>query len=106
MDLRDFTTMERFSTEKFQKIGLFDTPRMFCDLYCFEPGQLQSPHTHSDSDKVYAVLEGRAEVTVGSERAQVRAGNAVLIPPGSEHALRNPGPERLVVLVFMAPRPG
>lgn len=105
MELRELATMERFSNEKFQKVNLFETPRMFCDLYCFEPGQLQSAHTHRGSDKIYVVLEGHAELTVGSERGEVRAGSAVLIPPGAEHALRNPGPERLVVLVFMAPKP-
>ena len=29
----------QFSSEKMKKNGLFETERMFCDLYCFEPGQ-------------------------------------------------------------------
>jgi hypothetical protein len=28
-----------FSADKMKKVNLFDTERMFCDVYCFEPGQ-------------------------------------------------------------------
>lgn len=105
MEVRALATVERFASEKFQKVNLFESPRMFCDLYCFEPTQAQSPHTHSGSDKIYVVMAGQAELAVGSEQASISAGNAVLIPPGVEHSIRNLGPERLVVLVFMAPKP-
>ena len=47
---------KRFSAEKFQKVNLFDTERMFCDIYCFEPGQVQKPHAHAENDKIYYVL--------------------------------------------------
>ena len=33
------------------------------------------------------------------------AGALVCAPAGSEHAVTNPGPERLMVLVVMAPKP-
>ena len=43
---------KRFSGEKFQKVNLFDTDRMFCDIYCFEPGQEQKAHSHAENDKI------------------------------------------------------
>ena len=49
---------ERFSGEKFQKVNIFDSPRMFCDIYCFEPGQKQALHAHDGADKIYYVLAG------------------------------------------------
>ena len=95
----------RFADAKFHKVNLFDSERMFCDIYCFEPGQEQARHSHDDSDKVYCVLEGTGTFTVGSESRQLDAGWSVLCPPGQPHGVVNSGAGRLVVLVFMAPHP-
>lgn len=105
MQLARVSDLKRFSSEKFQKVNLFDTERMFCDIYCFEPGQVQAPHKHAHNDKIYYVLEGTGTFTVGSERAECGPGMAVLAPPGIDHGVINTGRERLVVLVFMAPHP-
>ena len=56
-----------FSPEKMKKISLFDTDKLFCDIYCLEPGQFQKVHSHEGSDKVYFVLQGEGKVTIGSE---------------------------------------
>ena len=52
-------SQKAFNEQKMQKVNLFETERMFCDLYCFEPGQEQKTHTHAGADKIYYVLEGR-----------------------------------------------
>ena len=96
---------ERFSGVKFQKVNIFDSPRMFCDIYCFEPGQEQALHAHDEADKIYYVLAGKGRFTVGAEAEELGEGVAVLCPPGEEHGAVNVGEERLVVLVFMAPHP-
>jgi quercetin dioxygenase-like cupin family protein len=101
----DVSECKRFSAEKFQKINLFETDRMFCDVYCFEPGQEQTPHKHQGADKIYHVLEGKGLVQVGAERRELLPGMAAHASSGEEHAVVNPGPERLVMLVFMAPHP-
>jgi quercetin dioxygenase-like cupin family protein len=95
----------RFAAEKMQKINLFDTERMFCDVYCFEPGQEQTAHAHKGADKVYYVLQGVGQVRIGQDTKELRAGSIALAPAGLEHGVRNPGPERLTMLVFMAPKP-
>ena len=94
-----------FSAEKMKKVNLFDTERMFCDVYCFEPGQTQTAHAHKGSDKVYYVMQGRAAISIGAETREVGPGTAVHAPAGEEHGVRNPGSERLTMLVFMAPKP-
>ncbi len=96
---------KQFNPAKMAKNNLFETPRMFCDVYCLEPGQEQAPHTHPGSDKVYAVLEGSGSFQVDGEARQVGAGEVVLAPAGSAHGVRNAGPGRLVMLVVMAPKP-
>ncbi len=104
MQIADLS-VRRFAADGLQKLNLFQTPRFFADVYCLEPGQEQKAHAHEGSDKVYAVLEGRALVRVGDEEQTLGPQQAALAPSGSAHGVRNPGPERLVLLVFMAPLP-
>jgi quercetin dioxygenase-like cupin family protein len=101
----DVSTCKSFAAEKFAKINLFETERMFCDVYCFEPHQEQTPHKHQGADKIYYVLEGKGLVQIGTERRELLPGMAAHASSGEEHAVQNPGPERLVMLVFMAPHP-
>ena len=95
----------QFSSEKMKKNGIFETERFFCDLYCFEPGQTQSAHTHEGSDKVYYVVKGKGLFQVGAEERELEEGEIVIAPSGQKHGVANNGAERLVVLVYMAPKP-
>lgn len=104
-NMKNLTTLRRFAAEKMQKVGLFETPRLFCDLYCLEPGQAQKAHRHGDADKVYLVLDGRAQISVGTDRYELGPQEAVLAPAGSDHGVSNLGPERLVLYVFVAQSP-
>jgi len=45
LTLHDF---KQFSSDKMKKNNLFQTPRFFCDIYGFEPGQAQKGHVHGD----------------------------------------------------------
>ena len=95
----------QFSAEKMKKNALFASDRFFCDVYTFEPGQNQTGHRHAGSDKIYYVLEGMGDFRVDAESRRLEAGAVVFCPAGSEHAVANPGPGRLALLVFMAPPP-
>jgi quercetin dioxygenase-like cupin family protein len=94
-----------FSAEKMKKVALIDTANLFCDAYCFEPGQQQAGHRHAVGDKLYYVVEGKGRIRVGNEEREVGPGELVCAPAGDEHAVQNPGPARLVLLVVMAPKP-
>ena len=96
----------QFSPEKMKKVGLVDTPSLFCDAYCLEPGQEQAGHRHAVGDKLYYVLSGAGRLRVGAEERDVGPGDLVCAPAGEELGVRNPGRERLVLLVMMAPKPG
>ncbi len=105
MNIVAFEKMKTFSSEKMKKINLFNTDRMFCDLYCFEPDQFQKVHAHEGEDKVYTVLEGEGYFQVGEEVETVQAGASILAPAGFPHGVTNNSGKQLVVLVFMAPKP-
>ncbi|QPJ63020.1 MAG: cupin domain-containing protein [Candidatus Nitronauta litoralis] len=94
-----------FKAEKMSKVSLFDSERFFCDIYCLEPGQQQKVHAHEGSDKVYYVLEGKGKITVGSETRELGADEITMAPSGDEHGVVNDSGEKLVLLVFMAPKP-
>lgn len=95
----------QFTKEKMKKNGLFETDRMFCDIYCFEPGQSQPVHSHEGSDKIYFVLQGKGLFQIGDEERNLERDEIALAPSGERHGVSNPGPDRLVLLVFMAPKP-
>ncbi len=105
MEIRTIFDARRFSPEKMQKVNLFSTSQFFLDVYCLEPGQAQKVHRHDDASKFYLVLEGHARIQVGDERREIGPGQAVLAPVGEEHGVRNETPERLVLLVGIAPAP-
>jgi len=102
VSLKDYA---QFSSEKMKKNNLFQTPRFFCDVYCFEPGQEQKGHVHGDQDKIYLVLDGQGTFKVGLEERVLGPGQGTMAPAGEEHGVRNHTTGRLTVLVFVAPNP-
>jgi len=105
MNIVNISDYQQFSSEKMKKNNMFQTPRFFCDIYCFEPGQEQKVHIHGEQDKVYLVLEGQGMFQVGSEKQILGPGQGTMAPAGEEHGVKNHTDQRLKVLVFVAPNP-
>ena len=105
MNVVNISDYQQFSREKMKKHNMFQTPRFFCDIYCFEPGQEQKGHIHGKQDKVYLVLEGLGTFQVGSEKQVLGAGLGTMAPAGEVHGVTNHTGQRLKVLVFVAPNP-
>lgn len=56
------------------------------------PGKSGCPfHSHSSQWELYVIAAGEGVMRTGAERRAVRAGDAVLCPPGDAHELRNTG---------------
>ena len=89
MQTQNLKDARRFSPDKMVKASLFQTERLFYDLYCLEPGQAQKVHSHANSDKVYLVLEGIARVTIGDEAREMAPEDCALAPAGVAHGVRN-----------------
>jgi quercetin dioxygenase-like cupin family protein len=105
MKVITLTDHQQYSAEKMKKNNLFQTPRFFCDVYCFEPGQEQKGHVHGEQDKIYLVLEGQGTFRVGAEERMLGPGEGTIAPAGEEHGVVNHTDQRLKVLVFVAPNP-
>jgi quercetin dioxygenase-like cupin family protein len=95
----------QFLPDKMKKNGLFETERFFCDLYCFEPGQTQASHAHDGSDKVYYVVKGKGQFQIAEEERELGEGELAMAPSGQKHGVTNRSSDRLIVLVYMAPKP-
>jgi mannose-6-phosphate isomerase-like protein (cupin superfamily) len=66
-------------------------------------GASTAPHYHAKTEEIYFVLEGKGEMRVGEETAIVERGDAVAIPPGAVHQIRNTGSGVLRFLCCCAP---
>lgn len=105
MVVKNIVGTAEFRAEKMVKTDLVAGGQLFTGLNCFEPGQEHALHTHAGQDKIYLVLEGNGVVTVGEKIDTVESGDLVFAKSAEPHALRNPGPGRLVVMAVMAPPP-
>jgi quercetin dioxygenase-like cupin family protein len=95
----------RFSAEKLQKVNLFESPQMFCDVYCLEPGQSQKLHAHAGATKFYFVVEGEVAITIGERTETLGPGGIAWALPDEPHGVENRSEARLILLVSMAPNP-
>lgn len=64
-----------------------------------KPGMQQKPESVEIS-KLYLILEGQAEMTIGDETSQLKKGDLLYIPAGSFHTIKNPGPDDLITFAI------
>ncbi len=65
------------------------------------PGETpREPHHHSNFEECIYVLAGRGTTHADSGSYELRAGDALLVPPGEKHVTRNTGNEPLLLLCF------
>jgi diamine N-acetyltransferase len=94
-----------WSPGKMGKWTLFASDRLLVGLNAFEPGQEHGLHAHAGTDKLYHVLEGAGLFLLDGRELPMRAGELLVAPEGVPHGIRNPGPDRLLVLAVLAPAP-
>lgn len=66
-------------------------------------GAEQRSHSHAESEQVYVVVKGRGRMRVAGDEEPVEEGDLVFIPPATEHAIVNDGPEVLVYVTAASP---
>jgi mannose-6-phosphate isomerase-like protein (cupin superfamily) len=67
------------------------------------PGRATIPHHHAKTEEIYYILSGTGDMTLGEDSRSVVPGDAIAIPPGERHTIRNTGPDELVFLCMCAP---
>ncbi len=105
MSFVNLLELATFSPQKMTKQNFFDCPQMVADVYALEPGQAQKIHSHAGEAKLYCVLAGRGEFTIGDAVCELGPGQAVGAAAGVPHGVANHTNERLTVLAVLAPNP-
>lgn len=63
-------------------------------MVVLEPGEAPPLHKHPDTEQIFYVLEGEAELCIGpgaAEHYRVKPGDVVRIPPDTWHMIDNDG---------------
>jgi mannose-6-phosphate isomerase-like protein (cupin superfamily) len=67
------------------------------------PGGETAEHYHPQAEELYYFVSGAGRMRLGDQVASVRAGDCVVIPPGTPHKLWNLQREPLVLLCCCSP---
>jgi mannose-6-phosphate isomerase-like protein (cupin superfamily) len=74
----------------------------FLAIASLEKGRMIEAHV-DPMEEIYFMMSGVGEMSVGDEKRQVKPGDAIWVPAGAEHSLRNTGEEGSVILVIASP---
>jgi len=106
MEKKTFDSLKSFSASNFVRKRIWQTDKLHCNIYCFEPGQQNSLHRHPVSDEVVLCLEGEGIIVVGTEHQPIKAGETVLVPMNTPHGYINTSPaHRMIISVVQCPLP-
>jgi mannose-6-phosphate isomerase-like protein (cupin superfamily) len=82
---------------------LQETERSQTAVMTVAPGQDAGPEETHDADQILYVIEGEAEVRIGTKLATAGPGTLVTIPAGTPHHVRSTGAVPLFFLTVYAP---
>jgi mannose-6-phosphate isomerase-like protein (cupin superfamily) len=94
VDLRDYVA---FDQHRAVRSRVYETDMVAVDMLCLEPGQQLGARTHDDSDAVYTVIGGRAWIVTDDSQVALEPLQAVLIPAGTPHGVRNDAADPLLL---------
>jgi quercetin dioxygenase-like cupin family protein len=100
VDLRDYVD---FDLDAATGRRIFTTDVVAVDLVCLEPGQHIDVRTLAGADAIYTVLGGRVWVVTDEVEVTLDPLQAVVLPAGVPHALRNDGADPLILQVVVSP---
>lgn len=66
-------------------------------------GAEQTMHTDEGSEQAYVVVRGSGSMSVAGDLQQIGEGDLILVPPATEHSVRNDGTEDLACVSIQSP---
>lgn len=100
MDLRDYIL---FELDRPSARRVFCSGLLSLDLICLEPEQTIPARTLTASDAVYTVLGGKAWLVTDEAEVTLAPLQAVLVPAGVPHGIRNESADPLILQAVSAP---
>lgn len=100
VDLRDYVDFDE-GTATGRRV--FATDVVAVDLVGLEPHQLIKARTFGSADVIYTVLGGRAWVVTDEAEVTLAPLQAVIVPAGVPHGVRNDSPDPLILQMVVSP---
>ncbi len=109
MDVKNLNEVPAFVTKDGSEIRelLAHRNSLICNQSLAEArvavGTSTQEHYHQNAEEIYYITHGRGRIRIEREIREVKAGDAIAIPPGRKHKLWNTGGETLRLLCCCAP---
>ncbi len=100
VDLRDYV---EFDLDLPAGRRVVESDVLALDLICLEPQQTLDARTFDTADAVYTVLAGTAWVVTDDAEVTLQPLQAIMIPSGTPHGLRNHSADPLILQVVTSP---
>ncbi len=100
VDLRDYI---EFDPDRPFGRRVFTTDVLAIDVVCLEPDQHIGAREFAGADLVYTVLGGRAWIVTAESEVTLGPLQALLVPAGVVHGLRNDGADPLILQAAASP---
>ena len=100
VDLRDYVD---FNLDAATGRRVFTTDVVAVDIGCLEPEQVIEARTLAGADAIYTVIGGRAWVVTDEAEVTLDPLQAVVVPAGIPHGVRNLSPDPLILQVVVSP---
>ena len=109
MDIKNLCEVPAFTTKDGSEIRELLAYRnsVICNQSLAEArlpvGGATQEHYHPKCEEIYYITHGTGKMRIEGELREVRAGDAIAIPPGQKHKIWNTGQETLRLLCCCAP---
>ena len=90
------------ANDKFRKV-LYTGHNLQLVLMSLRPGEEIGAETHDDRDQFFRFEAGSGEVDIDDNTYKVKAEDAVIVPQGARHNVRNTGQEPLRMYTIYGP---
>lgn len=97
---------QQFDAEMPTVVIGYTTGQIGMVVWNLEPGQANDFHLHPSTEHLHIVIEGECEYSLGDEPPfTVKTGEAVMVPAGIAHGIRNTGDRRASYVAVTSPGP-
>lgn len=82
---------------------LYTGPHMQLVLMALQPGEEIGEEVHESTDQFFRVEEGKGEVLIDGKATRIESDDAIVIPAGARHNIKNTGHKPLKLYTLYAP---
>ena len=97
-DIEDLTE----SNKDFRRV-LYTGQHLQLVLMALKPGEDIGEEVHADRDQFFRVEKGHGEALIDGKRTKVKSGDAILVPAGARHNVKNTGAKPMKLYTLYGP---